>query len=134
MKENLNKGNEPALVCPGHLGERFNNQVDLAKLFGDIELPDLPKLEYLAFSPSAEEGDLEDVRAALQRYLDVVRPFKQFLRDPNVVDKAESLLAVISGLSAADRLDDAASALNNVIRRTGVKVALREENLPPSEY
>ena len=136
MGENFNRnGSEAASVCPGYLGERFNNQFDLTKLLNDIERPDLSKLEYLAFSASIEENDLENIRVALQRYLEIAGPIKQFLGDSAAaaVGRAEDLLAVIAGRLAPDRLDDISSALNDAIKRTADKVARLEEGLPLQE-
>ena len=139
MGQNFNRqGNngETASVCPGYLGERFNNQFDLTKMVNNIERPDLSKLEYLAFSASIEESDLENIRMALQRYLEVVGPIKQFLSDnaAGAVARAEDLLAVISGRLAPDRLDDISSVLNDVIKQTADKVARLEEGLSLPEH
>lgn len=127
MKE---RGNKPASVCSGYLGERFNDQHDLAKMLNDIDHPDLPKLEYLAFSAGIEDTDLESITIDLQRYLEVIKPFRQFLSDDRVVEKAESLLAVFLGRQVADQLSDIVEKLNDNAGRTSDKVSRSELELP----
>ncbi|MYB40126.1 hypothetical protein F4X86_02545 [Candidatus Saccharibacteria bacterium] len=137
MKESPNRnGGEAASICSGYLGERFNNQFDLAKMLNDIERPDLQKLEYLAFNDSVEEGDLENIRVFLQRYLEIANPIKQFLSDSaaGAVGKAEELLAVVTCRLAPDRMDDASVALNSAIKQTAIKVSCLEEDLPSLEH